>query len=125
MGLRYFGIRVTDLERSLRFYVELLGLKEKRRGIMYHGGKWVLLEDTRTHQRLELNWYPANSPYATKYVPGDGLDHIGFTVKDPSATYRKLLLAGAQSALSPDDKNGVRGVYYIKDPDGNWIEFFR
>ena len=124
MGLRYFGIRVTDLKRSLRFYVGLLGLKEMRRGSMYHGGVWVLLEDPRTRQRLELNWYPSDSPYATRYVPGDGLDHIGFTVKDPSAVYRKLVREGAESALAPDDKNGVRGIYYVKDPDGNWIELF-
>lgn len=124
MGLRYFGIRVTDLDRSLRFYAGLLGLKEKRRGKMYHGGRWVLLEDPRTHQRLELNWYPAGSPYATKYVPGDGLDHVGFTVKDPQATYRRLVSAGAKPALAPGDRNGVRGIYYVEDPDGNWVELF-
>ncbi len=124
MGLRYFGIRVTDLDRSLRFYVGLLRLKERRRGRMYHGGVWVLLEDPRSRQRLELNWYPPDSPYATKYTPGDGLDHIGFTTKDPAATYRKLISSGVESALAPHDKNGVRGIYYVKDPDGNWIEFF-
>jgi catechol 2,3-dioxygenase-like lactoylglutathione lyase family enzyme len=124
MGLRYFGIRVTDMQRSLQFYVGLLGLREKRKGTMYHGGKWILLEDTRTHQRLELNWYPRDSPYATRYIPGDGLDHIGFTVKDPPATYRKLVSAGVKPALSPEDRDGVRGVYYVKDPDGNWVEFY-
>jgi catechol 2,3-dioxygenase-like lactoylglutathione lyase family enzyme len=39
MVLRYFGIRVTDLERSVKFYTELLGLKEVRHGTMRHGGK--------------------------------------------------------------------------------------
>ena len=124
MVLRYFGIRVTNLKRSLRFYVELLGLKKRGGGTMHHGGKWVLLEDPRTHQRLELNWYPDRSPYKTKYVPGEGLDHIGFKVKDPEATYRSLISKGVKSALAPDDKDGVRGIYYVKDPDGNWIEFF-
>lgn len=125
MGLRYFGIRVTDLEKSLKFYAGLLGLEEKRRGRMHHGGVWVLLRDRRTHQRLELNWYPPSSPYATRYIPGEGLDHIGFTVRDPAATYRRLVSAGAEPALAPGDKDGVRGVYYVKDPDGNWVEFFR
>ena len=124
MGLRYFGMRVTGMERSLKFFVGLLGLKEMRRGTMYHSGLWVLLEDPRTRQRLELNWYPSDSPYATEYTPGDGLDHIGFTVKDPGATYRKLVAAGAEPALAPGDRDGVKGVYYVKDPDGNWVEFF-
>lgn len=124
MVLRYFGIRVTELERSLKFYTELLGLKERRRGEMRHGGRWVLLEDPRSHQKLELNWYPSDSAYATPYVSGDGLDHIGFKVKDPGSTFKKLIARGALPALTPKDKNGIEGIYYLRDPDGNWIEFF-
>jgi lactoylglutathione lyase len=124
MVLRYFGIRVTELERSINFYTELLGLKKLRQGRMYHGGKWVLLEDPRSHQRLELNWYPDSSPYATPYEPGDGLDHIGFRVQDAASTFKKLVAKGVTPALVPRNKNGVKGIYYLKDPDGNWIEFF-
>ncbi len=124
MGLRYTGIRVTDLDRSLRFYTKLLGLRETRRGRAAHGGTWVLLQDPRTRQRLELNWYPPDHPFASRYSPGDGLDHIGFRVPAPAAVYRRLLRQGARSALAPTDRNGVRGVYYVLDPDGNWIEFF-
>jgi len=124
MVLRYFGIRVSNLEKSLKFYTELLGLKKVRGGTMRHGGKWILLEDPRSHQRLELNWYPDDSPYATPYTPGDGLDHIGFKVHDPASIFKKLIGKGAVPALTPTDKNGVSGIYYLKDPDGNWIEFF-
>lgn len=124
MVLRYFGIRVTNLERSLDFYSGLLGLRKTREGTMKHGGRWVLLEDPRSHQRLELNWYPPDSPYNTPYVPGEGLDHIGFRVSDPASVYRRLLSKGVKSALSPEDRDGVKGVYYVKDPDGNWVEFF-
>jgi lactoylglutathione lyase len=124
MVLRYFGIRVTDLERSVGFYTQTLGLKKIREGTMHHGGMWVLLEDPRSHQRLELNWYPKSSPYATPYVPGEGLDHIGFKVQDAAAVYKKLKAKGVAPALSPDDEDGVKGVYYLKDPDGNWLEFF-
>lgn len=124
MGLRYFGIRVTQLDRSLKFYTKQLGLKEKRRGTMSHGGTWVLLEDPRTHQRLELNWYPPGSPFATPYEPGEGLDHICFTSTNPSAMVKKLIAGGTKPALMPEDKNGVNRIYYLKDPDGNWIEIF-
>ena len=124
MVLRYFGIRVTELDRSTKFYIELLGLKKRREGTMSHGGKWVLLEDPRSHQRLELNWYPSNSPYATSYVAGEGLDHIGFKVQDAASTFKKLVAKGASPALELKDRDGVKGIYYLKDPDGNWIEFF-
>lgn len=92
---------------------------------MDHGGRWILLEDGRSHQRLERNWYPKNSPYATvPYKAGDGLDHIGFRVQDPKSTFRKLVARGATTALAPEDKAEVGGIYYLKDPDCNWIEFF-
>ena len=124
MVLRYFGIRVTDLDGSLRFYTELLGLKKVRAGRMRHGGRWVLLQDPRSRQRLELNWYPPDSPYSVPYVPGEGLDHIGFRVSDARSVYKKLRREGVPSALAPEDRNGVRGIFYLEDPDGNWIEFY-
>ena len=71
-----------------------------------------------------MNWYPETSPFATPYVPGDGLDHIGFKVQKPAYAFKKLVSEGAIPVLSPTDKNGVRGLYYLQDPDGNWIEFF-
>ena len=112
------------MERSLDFYVGLLGLKEQRRGKMRHGGVWVLLADPRTRQRLELNWYPQGSPYATRYVPGDGLDHIGFTAKHPQAVFDRLVSKGVEPALKLEGEGGAKGIYYVKDPDGNWVEFF-
>ena len=47
MKKEYFGIRVTDLERSVKFYTYMLGLKEVRRGDMtkHNRGIWVLLKD--------------------------------------------------------------------------------
>jgi lactoylglutathione lyase len=124
MVLRYFGIRVKDLEQSTKFYTDVVGLKKLRQGRMYHGGKWVLLEDPRSHQRLELNWYPEDSPYATPYKAGEELDHIGFRVQDPSSTFDKIVSKGADPAFVPSDKNGVEGIFYVKDPNGIWLEFF-
>jgi len=83
-----------------------------------------LLQDPRSHQRLELNWYPDNSPFATPYVPGEGLDRIGFKVQDAASMFKKLIAKGAVPALTPNEKNGVTGICYLQDPDGNWLEFF-
>jgi lactoylglutathione lyase len=125
MVLRYFGIRVLNLDASIDFYTKLLGLKILRRGRMYHGGKWALLVDPRSHQRLELNWYPDDSPYATKYKLGEELDHIGFRVQDAALAYKRLIARGVEPALVPGKKNSVKGVYYLKDPNGIWIEFYQ
>jgi lactoylglutathione lyase len=117
----YAGLRVTDLDRSLRFYTGALGLVELRRGTTEQGGIWVLLEDSVSHQRLELNWYPKGSPYATPYVAGEGFDHLGVRVQDIRAAEAKLLAAGATLAERFED-GGKLVMSYLRDPDGNWIE---
>ena len=126
MYLEYFGIRVRDLDRSLKFYTDVLGLKEVKRGTQYEigGGIWVLLRDEKSNQHLELNWYPKNSPFAVEYLPGEGLDHIGFLVDNVSEKFKELVSRGAVPTEVDPQKTGG-WVAYVKDPDGNWIEIFQ
>jgi lactoylglutathione lyase len=122
MGFTYVGVRVTDLERSVRFYTEGLGLREQKRGTMSHGGVWVSLVDPKTERELELNWYPPGSPFATPFIPGDGLDHLGFDVEDARATIRDLVRHGGKIALEPWLEKGTIWIGFVTDPDGNWLE---
>ncbi len=124
MHLDYAGIRVRDLERSVRFYVEATGLREVRRGTMDHGGIWVLLQDPISHQNLELNWYPPGSKYDAPYSVGEGLDHIGFRMADVEAAIGRLEAAGAKLAERVEE-NGILETAYLTDPDGLWIELIR
>ncbi len=124
--LEYFGIRVRNLERSVKFYQDLLGLKEVKRGTQYEigGGIWVLLRDEMSGHQLELNWYPPESPFDVEYVPGEGLDHIGFIVDNVDEKYKELVSKGAEpTQVDPSKTEGW--VAYVKDPDGNWIEIFQ
>jgi lactoylglutathione lyase len=122
MALRYTGIRVTDLDRSVRFYCEGLGLREMGRGRMSHGGEFVGLEDPETHVELELNHYPDGSPYATPYSPGEGLDHLGFVVPDARATIERLRRMGARVTVEPWREGGRYWIGFVEDPDGIWVE---
>ncbi len=122
MGVIYFGIRVTDFEKSQRFYLEGLGLRKLRGGRMPHGGRRVLLADPGTGQRIELNWYPPGSPYDVPYRAGEGLDHIGFSTGRAAELAARLEHFGGRIVLRPSDPHGVRQNYYVEDPDGNWIE---
>jgi lactoylglutathione lyase len=127
MYMSYFGIRVTNLERSLKFYTELFGLREVERGDARgrkHGaGLYVLLKDPKSGQKLELNWYPPDSAFATPYEPGEGLDHIAFSVENLSQAYNDLTKKGVQpTEVGPDATGGW--IAYLKDPDGNWIELY-
>ncbi len=71
-----------------------------------------------------MNWYPPGSKFAVPYVPGEGLDHIGFQVEDVEASYRELLARGAtETGVGPSDTEGWQA--YVEDPDGNWIELYK
>ena len=123
MQLVYFGIRVRNMKRSLRFYTKILGMRVIHRGKMLHGGVFVHLKKTGSKQQLELNYYPPGNKFYTKYRPGTEMDHIGFWVKDVDRTYADLIKKGAQKAVAPFSNGGER-LAYLKDPDGVWIEFF-
>jgi len=122
MTLSYVGIRVRDLERSVGFYTGVLGLRETGRGSMSHGGVFVGLVDPVSKVPIELNWYPPGSPYATAYEAGEGLDHLGFDVRDARATIRELVARGAELAVAPWLEGGRYWIGFVKDPDGNWLE---
>jgi catechol 2,3-dioxygenase-like lactoylglutathione lyase family enzyme len=121
MYVDYVGLRVTNLSKSVRFFTSGLGLREVRRGTMGHGGIWVLMEDQISHQHVELNWYPPGSKYATPFVPGEGLDHIGVRVTNVPAAARRLRAAGAQRVVEFRDRGTVAVAYY-EGPDGLWVE---
>ncbi len=119
----YTGIRVRDMEKSVKFYTKVIGLRAVGKGTMSHGGKYVHLRDPKTRQMLELNWYPEGSRFFTEYQNGEELDHLAFAVKDVKKAYKELVKKGAQNAVSPSESKGTE--VYVKDPDGIWIELLK
>jgi lactoylglutathione lyase len=133
MFISYVGIRVTDLEKSVKFYHEIFGLKVLREGdfLKAGGGKYVLLADTKSGQRLELNWYPEGSEYASKYAPGEGLDHIGVKVANVPQKLEELRAIGVPVVPIPESLGTQQlsntftlHMGFVKDPDGNWIGLY-
>jgi catechol 2,3-dioxygenase-like lactoylglutathione lyase family enzyme len=119
--LDYAGIRVTRLAPALRFFTEGLGLVEVRRGKMDHGGVWVLLQDPASQQRLELNWYPRGNRYATPFVSGEGMDHLGVRVSDLKRAGQQIRKSGGRLVDEIREKGKVVLAYY-EGPDGFWVE---
>lgn len=118
----YTGIRVRDLDRSIRFY-RTLGLRVRLRGRMAHGGEYVHLAQPRSAQRLELNWYPKGNPYDEPFRRGTELDHLGFRVDDVRKWVRKLGAAGGTVTI-PTFRDGDFQLAYVEDPDGILVELF-
>src|SRR3989337_984440 len=121
MKLLYTGIRVRDLDRSIRFYRHVLGMRLSRRGTMSHGGRWVELKSPGSPQRLELNWYPPGSKFHTAYRRGEELDHLAFLAKDVAQSFRDLVSRRARPEIEPF--RAERHEFpFVSDPDGIWIE---
>jgi lactoylglutathione lyase len=121
MNFIYTGIRVRNLERSLRFYKRVMGMKQILKGAMEHGGVFVHLKNPHSSQRLELNFYPPGNKFLEKYRTGSELDHLAFWTKNVDLHYRKLIAGGAKSAVKPFSEGKYR-LAFVKDPDGIWIE---
>lgn len=119
----YAGIRVSDLERSVKFYTKIFGMKIVHEGTMPHGGKFVHLKSPGSQQKLELNWYPKGSKYYTKYKKGEELDHLAFVTDGVDKAYRWLVSKGVRIAIPPEKSEGTE--VYVRDPDGIWIELLQ
>lgn len=121
LDFTYTGIRVRNLQRSLRFYTRVMGMKQLVRGTMEHGGIYVHLKSPHSTQRLELNYYPRGNKFFERYHEGSELDHIAFWTNDVDRNYHRLLAKGAKRAARPFSEGRYR-LAFVKDPDGTWIE---
>ncbi len=117
----YTGIRVRDLDRSIRFYTEGLGMELRgRRKIPRTGGENVDLATPGSDRILELNWYPRVG-MVKQYRKGDELDHMAFRVEFMKAAIEHLARHGGRTTVPPF-REGESWVAFVADPDGIWIE---
>ena len=106
---------VLDLDRSLKFYKEALGLEEKRR-IVGKDNKFILtfIGSPVCDFELELTWLPNRKE---PYDIGEGEFHLAFQPEDYEAAHKLHKEMGCICF-----ENDELGVYFIEDPDGYWLE---
>lgn len=111
----HFNFNVLDLEKSIKFYADTLGLKEVRRKEA-SDGSWILvyLGDGKTDFTLELTWLKERKE---KYDLGECEFHLAFETDDFNAAHEKHKKMGCICF-----ENEKMGIYFIEDPDGYWIE---
>ncbi|HZI22200.1 MAG TPA: VOC family protein, partial [Gemmatimonadales bacterium] len=114
-------LTVSDLDRSLRFYRDVLGFEVTTR----YGRDAVFLSAGGYHHHIGLNTWagrgaPAPPPGTT------GLYHFAILYPDRGAladALRRLLAAGVPIEGASD--HGVSEAIYLRDPDGNGVELYR
>jgi lactoylglutathione lyase len=110
------NFNVIDLEKSLAFYKEALGLVEMRRKEASDGSFiLVYLGDEVTPHQLELTWL--RDWEKDSYNLGDNEFHLAFTVDDFDSAYKKHKEMGCICYENPS-----MGIYFINDPDNYWLE---
>jgi lactoylglutathione lyase len=112
-------VRVTDLEQSLRFYCEHLGLTEMRR-VDVEAGRFSLIflgADENPEAQLELthNWDPE------ELGGGRNFGHLAYNVENIYETCQKLIDAGVTIHRPPRDGH----MAFVRSPDGISIELLQ
>ena len=106
---------VSDLEKSIAFYRDALGLVEKRRKTAADGSFTIaFLGDADTDFELELTQL-RDHPQA--YDLGECEFHLAFRTDDFEQSHRKHAEMGCICY-----ENTAMGIYFIQDPDGYWLE---
>ena len=107
------NFNVLDLNRSIKFYKEALGLSEVSR---IDFGDFILLYlgDGKSDYTLELTW---RADKKTPYELGDNKTHIAFTTEDFDKVHELHKKMGCICRENLD-----MGIYFINDPDGYLIE---
>lgn len=109
------NLNVFDLEKSLQFYKEALGLEEVRRKEASDGSYIIVfLGDGQSQHKLELTWL---RDWDRPYNLGDNEIHLAFTAADFDAAHAKHEAMGCICYENPK-----MGIYFISDPDGYWLE---
>jgi len=117
----YTGIRVKDLDATVKFYTTILGMTARSRSsIPATRGVVLDIVNEEGGHPLELNFYEKGSPFDTEYEPGEALDHLGFKVPDLDAAVASAE-KGGYPVVREVRTDGSRWVY-IQDPNGIWIE---
>ena len=134
-SVRHMGIVVSDMEESLRFYRDLIGLQDalvnEETGPFLDGLldmpdakiKTVKLAGTSSTASIELLCFENPSPTAPTPLNAIGPTHVALNVSDLDKLYTRLSDAGvpfnAPPRVSPD---GGSKVAFCQDPDGTFVE---
>ncbi len=122
MRILHTMLRVGNLENSLHFYTEILGMKLLRKKD-FPGGRFTLAfvgyGDEAYHTVLELthNWD------TTSYDIGDGYGHVAIEVEDVYQACEQIKDRGGKVIREAGPmKNGTTVIAFVADPDGYKIE---
>jgi lactoylglutathione lyase len=110
--------RVNDLDRSVRFYQEVLGLIEVNRHKSPRGSELVFLKAPESDELIELCHFPASGPVQVQ----PDLTHLAFEVESLEQFEKHLAKLGLKFSDGPHMTAGGGGFAFVDAPEGYEIE---
>jgi len=113
--------RVDDLERTVKFYKEVLGLEEVRRHKSPRGSELAFLKAPGSEELIELCFFPASGPVQVQ----PDLTHLAFEVDSLEEFGAHLLKLGIKYSDGPHVKPDGGGIAFIDAPEGYEVELIQ
>ena len=113
--------RVTDLEKTVSFYRDVLGLQEIRRHTSGRGSQLVFLKAPQSDEEIELCKFDESGPV----VVGPDLTHLAFEVDDLENFARESASKGYPLSDGPHKTSGGGVIAFVDAPEGYEIELIQ
>jgi lactoylglutathione lyase len=113
--------RVKDLEKTVSFYKDVLGLQEIRRHTSGRGSQLVFLKAPQSEEEIELCKFDESGPV----VVGPDLTHLAFEVEDLEKFAREAKAKGHPLSDGPHKTSGGSVIAFIDAPEGYEIELIQ
>ena len=113
--------RVTDLEKTVYFYKEVLGLEEVRRHTSGRGSQLVFFKAPGSEEEIEICKYDGSGPVQV----GPDLTHLAFEVDDIEAFAKETATKGYPLSDGPHYNSNGGAIAFIDAPEGYEVELIQ
>ena len=113
--------RVNDLEKTVAFYKDVLGLQETRRHTSGRGSQLVFLKAPESEEEIELCKFDESGPV----IVGPDLTHLAFEVDDLKKFAREAAAKGHPLSDGPHKTSGGSVIAFVDAPEGYEIELIQ
>ena len=116
--LLHTRMRVSNIDQTIQFYTDVLGLEVMERKTSPRGSHLAFLKVPNSEELIELASYPPSGPVKVQ----EDLVHLAFQVENLDETMRELTVKGVKITDGPTQSSSGSRFIFIDAPDGYEIE---